>query len=142
MLPCKQVLPVSDTSVRGTWRDSYPYSALCVFALHPLYLRLQALSGAWQRDRKSLAHGVFALLALLAATALVHHRRPSSHTLPPTAPADDLPADIRAEIDKARVQLEGVEEGVDYEGTMQVGDGRRQHLAETLLEEDAACTQL
>lgn len=40
-----QVLPVSDTSVRGTWRDSYPYSSLCVFALHPLYLRLQALSG-------------------------------------------------------------------------------------------------
>ena len=40
-----QVLPVSDTSVRGTWRDSYPYSALCVFALHPLYLRLQALAG-------------------------------------------------------------------------------------------------
>ena len=44
-LAALQVLPVSDTSVRGTWRDSYPYSSLCVFALHPLYLRLQALSG-------------------------------------------------------------------------------------------------
>lgn len=46
--PALQVLPVSDTSVRGAvphWRDSYPYSSLCVFALHPLYLRLQALAG-------------------------------------------------------------------------------------------------
>lgn len=41
-----QVLPINDTSVRCTWRDSYPYSSLCVFALHPLYLRLDALSGA------------------------------------------------------------------------------------------------
>lgn len=48
---CPQVLPVSDTSVRGAephWRDSYPYSSLCVFALHPLYLRLQALAGGAQ----------------------------------------------------------------------------------------------
>ena len=38
-----QVLPVNDTSVHGTWRDSYPYSSLSVFALHPLYLSLPAL---------------------------------------------------------------------------------------------------
>lgn len=40
-----QLLPVSDTSVRGTFRDSYPYSSLCVFALHPMYLSLEALAG-------------------------------------------------------------------------------------------------
>lgn len=40
-----QVLPVADTSVRCSWRDSYPYSSLCVFALHPMYLRLEALAG-------------------------------------------------------------------------------------------------
>lgn len=39
-----QLLPVNDTSVNGMWYDSYPYSSLSVFALHPLYLRLQALS--------------------------------------------------------------------------------------------------
>ncbi|CAA6654001.1 unnamed protein product [Spirodela intermedia] len=39
-----QLLPVNDTSVHGTWWDSYPYSSLSVFALHPLYLRLEALS--------------------------------------------------------------------------------------------------
>lgn len=39
-----QLLPVNDTSVNGMWWDSYPYSSLSVFALHPLYLHLQALS--------------------------------------------------------------------------------------------------
>ena len=27
-----QLLPVNDTSIDGTWRDSYPYSTLSVFA--------------------------------------------------------------------------------------------------------------
>ncbi|KAF3326219.1 4-alpha-glucanotransferase DPE2 [Carex littledalei] len=39
-----QLLPVNDTSVHKMWWDSYPYSSLSVFALHPLYLRVQALS--------------------------------------------------------------------------------------------------
>jgi len=39
-----QLLPVNDTSVHRMWWDSYPYSSLSVFALHPLYLRVQALS--------------------------------------------------------------------------------------------------
>ena len=30
-----QVLPVNDTSVNKMWWDSYPYSSLSVFALHP-----------------------------------------------------------------------------------------------------------
>lgn len=33
-----QLLPVNDTSVTGTWRDSYPYNPLSCFALHPLYV--------------------------------------------------------------------------------------------------------
>lgn len=39
-----QILPVNDTSCFLNWRDSYPYSSLSVFALHPIYLRLQALT--------------------------------------------------------------------------------------------------
>ena len=39
-----QLLPVSDTSVTMTWRDSYPYSSLCVFALHPMYICLEKLA--------------------------------------------------------------------------------------------------
>ena len=36
-----QLLPVGDTTRQGGWEDSYPYSPVSSFALHPLYLRLQ-----------------------------------------------------------------------------------------------------
>ena len=35
-----QVLPVNDTTTTRTWTDSYPYSAISSFALHPIYLSL------------------------------------------------------------------------------------------------------
>ncbi|KAG0479077.1 hypothetical protein HPP92_013796 [Vanilla planifolia] len=47
-----QLLPINDTSVHGMWWDSYPYSSLSVFALHPLYLRIQALSENIPEDVK------------------------------------------------------------------------------------------
>lgn len=40
-----QILPVADTCVNGDWRDSYPYSSLCVFALHPMYISLEKMTG-------------------------------------------------------------------------------------------------
>ena len=36
-----QLLPVNDTTRKGQWADSYPYSPISTFALHPLYIRLQ-----------------------------------------------------------------------------------------------------
>lgn len=36
-----QVLPVNDTTITYTWTDSYPYSAISIYALHPLYLGLK-----------------------------------------------------------------------------------------------------
>lgn len=36
-----QLLPVNDTSRQGGWGDSYPYSPVSSFALHPLYLNLR-----------------------------------------------------------------------------------------------------
>ena len=36
-----QTLPVNDTTMTGTWRDSYPYSANSSFALNPIYLDLE-----------------------------------------------------------------------------------------------------
>jgi len=36
-----QLLPVTDTTRKGEWKDSYPYSPISSFALHPLYIRLQ-----------------------------------------------------------------------------------------------------
>jgi 4-alpha-glucanotransferase len=35
-----QVLPVNDTVARHTWHDSYPYAAISVYALHPMYINL------------------------------------------------------------------------------------------------------
>ena len=40
-----QILPVNDTTSTHTWRDSYPYSAVSVFALHPLYINLEKVAG-------------------------------------------------------------------------------------------------
>lgn len=36
-----QILPINDTTRNGQWGDSYPYSAISVFALHPLYIDLE-----------------------------------------------------------------------------------------------------
>ncbi len=38
-----QILPINDTVALHNWVDSYPYAAISVFALHPIYLRLDAL---------------------------------------------------------------------------------------------------
>ncbi|MEZ5040870.1 MAG: 4-alpha-glucanotransferase [Saprospiraceae bacterium] len=40
-----QLLPINDTTVTYSWVDSYPYAAISVFALHPIYLRLEELPG-------------------------------------------------------------------------------------------------
>lgn len=38
-----QLLPINDTTSTHTWTDSYPYSCISVFALHPQYADLGAL---------------------------------------------------------------------------------------------------
>lgn len=38
-----QVLPINDTTMTHTWLDSYPYNAISIYALHPLYLSLNKL---------------------------------------------------------------------------------------------------
>lgn len=38
-----QVLPINDTTITHTWTDSYPYSCISVFALHPQYVDLNQL---------------------------------------------------------------------------------------------------
>lgn len=38
-----QVLPVNDTTMTGSWTDSYPYNSISSFALHPIYLNLDML---------------------------------------------------------------------------------------------------
>lgn len=40
-----QILPVNDTTATNTWADSYPYAAISAFALHPVYINLDAIEG-------------------------------------------------------------------------------------------------
>ncbi len=35
-----QLLPINDTTMTGTWQDSYPYNANSTFALHPQFINL------------------------------------------------------------------------------------------------------
>jgi len=43
-----QILPVNDTTSTHGWPDSYPYSAISAFALHPLYINLDKVAGKKQ----------------------------------------------------------------------------------------------
>ncbi|MDE5829388.1 MAG: 4-alpha-glucanotransferase [Duncaniella sp.] len=47
-----QLLPINDTTMTGTWTDSYPYNANSTFALHPMYLRLQAMGSLDNPERE------------------------------------------------------------------------------------------
>ena len=38
-----QVLPINDTTMSHTWGDSYPYSCISIFALHPQYIDFRQL---------------------------------------------------------------------------------------------------
>lgn len=38
-----QILPINDTTITHTWTDSYPYSCISIFALHPQYVDLTQL---------------------------------------------------------------------------------------------------
>ena len=45
-----QILPVNDTTSTHTWTDSYPYSAISIFAMHPQFADLRQLPAI--KDKK------------------------------------------------------------------------------------------
>jgi len=47
-----QTLPINDTTITRKWTDSYPYNAISIYALHPIYLGLSEFP---LRDEKKLA---------------------------------------------------------------------------------------
>jgi len=49
-----QILPINDTILYHTNYDSYPYNAVSVYALHPIYLHLESLGKL--KDRKLRKH--------------------------------------------------------------------------------------
>lgn len=65
-----QLLPVNDTSATGTWTDSYPYAAISAFALHPLYIHLEAVAG---KKHAALLKGLAAKKAELNALPTVDY---------------------------------------------------------------------
>lgn len=47
-----QLLPVNDTTLTGTWQDSYPYNSVSVYALHPIYADLSSLPRLSAKEEK------------------------------------------------------------------------------------------
>jgi 4-alpha-glucanotransferase len=47
-----QLLPINDTTLSETWQDSYPYSTISIFALHPIYASIRELP--LLRDKKAM----------------------------------------------------------------------------------------
>jgi len=45
-----QLLPVNDTTSTYSWKDSYPYSAISAFALHPILLNIETVAGKEDKD--------------------------------------------------------------------------------------------
>ena len=48
-----QILPINDTTMFGTWEDSYPYNANSTFALHPQFLHLPHVGEL--KDKEAMA---------------------------------------------------------------------------------------
>ena len=46
-----QILPVNDTTMTHTRLDSYPYNAISIYALHPLYLNLEKMGALKNASR-------------------------------------------------------------------------------------------
>jgi len=47
-----QILPINDTTQSHTWMDSYPYNVISIYALHPIYLNLNAMGELKSIERK------------------------------------------------------------------------------------------
>lgn len=59
-----QLLPINDTTMTGTWTDSYPYNANSTFALHPQYLHLPDAGVKVDKEYKALQQELNALPAM------------------------------------------------------------------------------
>lgn len=46
-----QILPINDTTMTGTWTDSYPYNSISIYAFHPIYTNIDKLGKL--KDKKA-----------------------------------------------------------------------------------------
>ncbi|MGP1350848.1 MAG: 4-alpha-glucanotransferase [Hoylesella marshii] len=49
-----QLLPINDTTITHTWTDSYPYSCISIYALHPQFVDLRSLPAL--KDKVAAEH--------------------------------------------------------------------------------------
>lgn len=49
-----QILPINDTTLTGTWTDSYPYNSISIYAFHPLYADVSNLPALPKRYAEKL----------------------------------------------------------------------------------------
>ena len=49
-----QVLPINDTVISHTWKDSYPYNSISIYALHPQYIDFRQMPEL--KDEKQREH--------------------------------------------------------------------------------------
>ena len=61
-----QLLPINDTTITHTWTDSYPYSCISVFAIHPQYVNLNALPTVKDEKMRAEAENTRASLNALS----------------------------------------------------------------------------
>lgn len=59
-----QLLPINDTTMTGTWTDSYPYNANSTFALHPQFIHLPDAGVKADKKYKALQKELNALPAV------------------------------------------------------------------------------
>ena len=62
-----QILPVNDTTMTHTWKDSYPYNTISIYAFHPMYLSLDGLGVVENQDKRDYFDRVRKLLNALPA---------------------------------------------------------------------------
>ena len=48
-----QILPINDSTITHTWTDSYPYSCISIFALHPQYADFTALPAIADESKRA-----------------------------------------------------------------------------------------
>ena len=54
-----QVLPVNDTIANYNYKDSYPYAAISIYALNPLYINIEAIGNFQNRNDEKHCQGHF-----------------------------------------------------------------------------------
>ena len=60
-----QILPINDTTMTGTWQDSYPYNSISIYAFHPLYVDLREVGPLKDTEKEQRYQKLFRQLNAL-----------------------------------------------------------------------------